>query len=343
VLREFGDPDVLKLEQIDEPQPQPGEILVKVHNVSVNVTLDILLRRGVYPRKPPFPHVLGCDPTGEVVALGRNVDAPAIGDRVTIHTSLRSPLCEPGHEAQDPGDDQMIGVHRWGGYAEYVAVPAENAFVLPDTLSYPDATVTMRHLPTARHLLHCRAALQPGEWLLVMGASGGLASCCIQVAKRMGAHVIGAAGADDRVEAGIAYGADYGINYRTQLLADEVRRITSGAGVHVVAENVGDPDLWPAVAASLRKHGRLVTAGAHAGGGVALDLRALYLGRHTIIGDPGCDFPDIHWALDAVKHGDIQTPRIDRIMPLEQAPAAHRLVEQRALSGKILLDPQASA
>lgn len=343
VLREFGAPDVLQLEELATPEPADGEVLVKVENVSVNVTLDILLRKGAYPRKPPFPHVLGCDPTGEVVAVGKNVQRPMVGTRVFVHTMLRGPDCVPGQEAADPGADQMIGVHRWGGYAEYVAVPAENAFELPPDLPSPEATVIMRHLPTARHLLHCRAALAQDEWILVLGASGGLASCCIQVAKRAGATVIGAAGSDDRVAIGKDFGADHGINYRSQDLAEEVRRLTDGRGVQVVAENTGDPDLFPAALGSLAKHGRLVTAGAHAGQFATLDLRTMYLNRITVIGDPGCDFPDIEWALDAARDGSVQPPLVDRILPLHQAPEAHRLVEARALAGKILLDAQALA
>jgi NADPH2:quinone reductase len=340
VLREFGDPDVLQLEEIGTPEPADDEVLVKVHNVSVNVTLDILLRKGAYPRKRPFPLVLGCDPTGEVVAVGKRVQRPSVGARVFVHTTLRSPDCVPGREAADPGVDQMIGVDRWGGYAEYVAVPAENAFELPPDLPFPDATVIMRHLPTARHLLHCRAALTDREWILVMGASGGLASSCIQVAKRAGATVIGAAGSDERVEIGKRFGADYGINYRSHDLAAEVRRITAGRGVQVVAESTGDADLFPAALSSLAKHGRLVTAGAHAGHFATLDLRTLYLNRITLIGDPGCDFPDIEWAIDAARDGTLKAPLVDRILPLDQAFEAHRLVEGHGLSGKVLLDPQ---
>jgi len=343
VLREFGDPSVLRFEEIPTPNPQPGEVLIKVRNVSVNVTLDILLRKGLYPRKPPFPHVLGVDPTGEVAALGDGVTSHKVGDRVSVHTSLRSPQCVPGQESRDPGPDEMIGIHRWGGYAEFVAVPAENAFKIPDVLSFEEANVIMRHLPTARHLLHCDAGLQPGEWVLVMGASGGLASMCIQVAKRMGATVIGAAGSDDRVATGVEFGADHGINYRTQGLAEEVRKLTGGKGVEVVAENIGDPDLWPGAFDSLAKQGRLVTAGAHGGGQVTLNLQSMYLRRITIMGDPGCDFPDIDWAMEQAADGSIRTPLVDRVLPLHEAAEAHRLIESRDIAGKILLDPVASA
>ena len=339
VLREFGGPEVLRLEEIPTPAPAAGEVLVKVRAVSVNVTLDLAVRKGLYRRKPSLPHVLGVDPTGEVVASGAGVAHPKVGQRVAIHTVVRSPRCTPGREAEDPVFGDIIGVSRWGGYAEYVAVPAENAFVVPDKLGFPEAAVVMRHLPTARHQLHCRAQLKAGEWVLVMGAAGGLASCCIQVAKRMGATVIGAAGSDERVAKGIAFGADHGINYRTRDLAAEVMKLTGGEGVHVVAENVGDPDLWPGAFNSLRPLGRLITAGAHAGGSVALDLRTLYLKRLRIIGDPLCDFPDIEWALRAASGGGIRPPVVDRILPLRDAAEGHRLVERRATAGKILLDP----
>ena len=338
VLREFGGPEVLKVEEIPTPSPGPGEILVKVHAVSVNVTLDIAVRKGLYARKPPFPHVLGVDPTGEVAAVGAGVTRPRIGERVSVHAVIPSPRAVPGHEADDPVLGSIIGVNRWGGYAEYAVVPASNAFVLPDGLAFPEAAVVMRHMPTARHQLHCRADLKAGEWVLVMGAAGGLASCCIQVAKRIGAKVIGAAGSDDRVATAIAFGADHGINYRTQDLTAEVMKLT-GDGVHVVAENVGDPELWPKAVASLRPQGRLITAGAHAGGNVALDLRMLYLKRLRLIGDPLCDFPDIEWALQAVKDGGVRPPLVARIFPLSQAAEAHRMVESRKVAGKLLLDP----
>ena len=169
VLHQFGGPEVLSYEDIPVPEPAAGEVLIKVRNVSVNVTLDILMRKGLYPYKPSFPHVMGVDPTGEIVAVGAGVDNPKVGDRVGIHVSLRTARCPPGQESEDPGPDGLIGIHRWGGYAEYAALPAENAFVLPDALSFADATVVLRHLPTARHLLHKKAELTEGEWILVMG------------------------------------------------------------------------------------------------------------------------------------------------------------------------------
>jgi NADPH:quinone reductase len=345
VLHEYGGPEVLRFEDVATPEPKPGEILIKVRNVSVNVTLDIMLRSGVYPMKPTLPHVMGTDPVGEVVALGAGLAKDfALGDRVAVHTPMPSPDCVPGAEADDPGIDRLFGIHCWGGYAEYAVIPEGNAFAIPENLSFPEATVIMRHLPTARHLLFAKAGLCAGEWVLVMGATGGLASCCVQVAKRMGATVIAAAGADDRVRMAMEnFGADHGINYRQQDLAAEVMKLTGGRGVNVVTESIGDAELWPGAMASLGKHGRLVTAGAHGGGQVTLDLRMMYIKRQRIIGSPGCDFADIEWALDAARDGSIRAPIVDRVMPLHQAAEAHRLVEGRVPVGKLLLDPIQSA
>jgi NADPH:quinone reductase-like Zn-dependent oxidoreductase len=339
LFREFGGPEVLHFEEIATPEPGPGEILVKVHYVTVNVTLDVLLRSGRYYHRPPLPHILGCDPVGEVVKVGSSVkESLKPGTRVMVHVSIPSDKNKPGKEADDPGHSTMIGIHRWGAYAEYVCVPDTNAFALPDNLSDRDATVILRHLPTARHQLHAVAKLKRGEWVLVMGAAGGLASCVIQVAKIMGAKVIGAAGSDDRVKTGLEFGADYGINYRSQDLIEEVKKLTGGLGVHVVAENVGDGELFPKALKCLRNRGRLVTAGAHATGQATIDLRHFYLNRIRMIGEPGCDFPDIEWAIAQCAAGKIKAPLVDKVMGLSEAPEAHRLIEARAVGGKILLD-----
>ena len=340
VLPEYGSPDVLSFEEVERPEPSAGEVLIGVRNVSVNVTLDLILRQGNYPMKPPLPHVMGIDPVGEIIKVGSGVTRHRRGDRVGVHTLMRSKSCIPGQEADDPEFFRVIGIHRWGGYAEYLTVPAENAFSIPDSLAYPDATVIVRHLPTARHLLCSKAELKEEEWVLVMGATGGLASCCVQVAKRMGATVIAAAGSDDRVEKAIDhFGADFGINYREQDLPTEVKKLTDGRGADVVTDNIGDPELWQSAISSLASLGRIVTAGAHAGTEVTMNLKNLYLGRQRIIGSPGCNFSDVEWAISAAADGSIRAPIIDRIMPLHEAAAAHALVEGRGLTGKILLDP----
>ena len=198
----------------------------------------------------------------------------------------------------------MLGVHAWGGYAEYVRALADRTAIVPDGLDFATATVVSRHAPTAFTLLRDRAKLQAGEWVLVMGAAGGLGSAGIQVAKYLGAKVIAAAGADERVKVGLDLGADAGVNYRAQDLTIEAMRITEGKGVNVVFENIGDPDLFPKAFAALARRGRLVTAGGHGGGIVPLDVNRLYQNHLTIIGATGETPEDVTLSLKAAAEGD---------------------------------------
>ena len=201
------------------------------------------------------------------------------------------------------------------------------------------ATVVARHAPTALSMLRDVARLAPGEWVLVMGASGGLGIAGIQVARSFGAHVIAAAGADDRVRAAVGLGADAGVNYRAQDLAAETRRLTGGRGVDVVFENIADADLFPKAFASLARHGRLITAGAHGGGTVPLDIKSLYLNGLTVIGSTGQVTPDdLTVTLRAAAEGRHRV-LVDRVLPLSEAALAHRIVAERSGTGKIVLQP----
>ena len=338
VMHGFGPPDVLKVEHVPVPEPGDGEVLVQVHAVSVNRTLDVLVRRDGNNRNITLPAVLGVDPSGIVVALGPGVRQRGLGDRVAV-VNLRCGTCEYciAGEEEDCRADLHLGITRWGGYAEYVAVAERATVQLPDDLPFAEATVLLRHVPTAFALAR-RAGLRTGEWALVMGAAGALGSFCVQVSRLLGARVIAAAGADDRVAAALAYGAEAGINYRSQDLAAEVRRITDGHGVDVVFENIADPTLWPGAFNSLAFRGRLVTAGAHGGGRVELDVSRLYRQRLRIIGGPGNSHADVQRTLDAIADGQLRAG-IDRVLPLEQAAEAHRLVETQPLLGKIILSP----
>jgi NADPH2:quinone reductase len=340
VLREFGSPDVLCLEDLPPPRPKADEVLIRVHSVSVNRTLDCIVRAGNYPAKIQLPHVLGVDPAGEIVKVAEGVTKLKPGDRVAVISAVPCRKCAPcikGDEANCV-DSKRIGIDRWGGYAEYIAVAERYAVRLPDNVSFAEGTVVTRHFPMAFNLLTGKAEVRPGEWVLVMGATGALGSSCVQVAKMFGAKVIAGAGTDERVELAKTYGADVGINYRSRDLANEVMRFTDNEGVNVVCENISDPTLWPAALASLAVNGRLVTAGAHGGGTVTLDVKRLYMRRLRIIGAAGTSIADVEKALDAACEGKIRAI-INRTMSLRDAAEAHRIVEQNQIAGKIILDP----
>ena len=342
VLREFGGPDVLHLEDLPVPRLRPSEILIKVRSVSVNRTLDCTVRAGSYPAPVQLPHVLGVDPAGEVVGLGSEVTRFRPGDRaatISMIPCLECKQCRDGSEANCLSS-QHIGLHRWGGYAEYVAVPERNAFKIPDNLSFADGTVITRHFPMAFNLLTGKTKVKTGEWVLVMGAAGALGSCCVQVAKMFGARVIAAAGADERVAAALAYGAEFGVNYRRENLVQAVMELTDNQGVDIVCENIADPTLWPGAFNSLAIGGRLVTAGAHGGGVVELDVARLYLRRQSILGAAGTNPADVEQALSAARAGKIRAIR-HRTVPLREAAEAHRLIEANQIVGKLILDPTA--
>jgi NADPH:quinone reductase len=340
VFTEFGGPEVLRLRDLPTPQPAANEILLRVHSVSVNRTLDLIVRAGKYPVKIQLPHVLGADPAGEVVAIGEGVTQFSVGDRVAVISGTPCQQCGPCLTGKGANcvNNKRVGVDLWGGYAEFIALPARYAVKLPDKISFAEGTVITRHFPMAFNLLASKADIKPGEWILVMGATGALGSSCVQVAKMLGAKVIGGAGSDEKLEAAKKYGADFGVNYRRQNLAEVVMNLTDGNGVDVVCENIADPTLWPGALNSLAMGGRLVTAGAHGGGMVQLDVKRVYMRRLRIIGTVGTHLADVDKSLHAAAAGRIRAI-IDRTVPLSEAAEAHRLLERNQTVGKIILDP----
>ncbi len=329
VIRQFGDPSVLNLEDVSQPALEAGEIAIKVRAVTVNQTLDVALRAGKYARRPPLPHVPGSDGAGEVAAVASDVTSLKVGDRV---------VCHPIVGRQPNGALKLLGVDTWGTYADFVKVPASTVQIVPDTLDFITAAVVGRHGPLAFTQLRDRAQLKPGEWVLVMGATGGLGSTLVQAAKYLGARVIAAAGSDERVAAAVQLGADEGINYRSQDLTAEARRITNGAGVNVVLDNIGDPVTFPKALASLAFQGRLVTAGGHGGGNVPLDVKYLYLNVITIVGNPIDTADNFKLALKLAAEGKLKV-LIDKVLPLKEARRAHEIVEERSGIGKVVLTP----
>jgi NADPH:quinone reductase len=339
VIHEYGPPDVLRYEDIPDPEPRSGEIRIKVHAATVNRVLDVSLRAGKEgARGATLPLIPGVDCAGVVDAVGPDVTRWRKGDRVAAAGFM--PLDIAAEDGSGyAGPRGMMGIKRPGGFAELVAVPASAAVALPDTLDFHRAAVVLRHVPTAWNLLFHVAKPQAGESVLIMGAGGNLGSIGIQIAKNViGARVIAAAGSDDRVELGRELGADYGINYTKQNIRDEVMKVTGGKGVDVLYDNIANPKVLPLAFHAIGMNGRLVTAGAHAGPNVTIDFAHLYHKRITIKGMPGYTPSDLPDCLKAAAEGKI-VPRIERVLPLSQAAEAHRLVEAHEGMGKIVLDP----
>jgi NADPH2:quinone reductase len=340
VLRTFGGPEQLVLEDVPDPVAAPGEIVIRTAAVSVNRSFDLTVRRGAYARGANLPLVLGADPVGTVTAVAPDVTFLKVNDRVAVMSTIACGACAQcrGGDRASCGRSRTIGVHRWGGYAEYVAVPAVCAAVVPDALDFPQACVIARHGGAAFNFLIGRGRLKAGETALILGAAGALGSFAVQIAKLAGATVIAAAGSEARARLSRELGADLSINYHSDNLVEAVMDFTDGRGVDFAFESSGDPVLWPQAFECLGQCGRIVTSGAHAGGEVKLDLKRLYIGRRQIIGAAGVDVADLDAALAAGAAGKLRGV-IDRVMPLAKAADAHRLVENENPTGKVLLDP----
>jgi NADPH:quinone reductase len=339
VIHEFGPPDVLKYQDLPDPQPREGEVRIRVHAATVNRVLDVSVRAGKEGhRGAVLPLIPGVDCAGVVDAVGPGVRKWRKGARVAAAGVMPLELC--GEDDSDyTGPTGMMGIKRPGGFAELVSVPACAVIALPDGLDFHHAAVVTRHVPTAWNLLFNVAELKPGETVLVMGAGGNLGSIGIQIAKHViGANVIAAAGSDDRVATGLALGADHAVNYNAHDLTAEVMKLTGGKGVNVLYDNIANPKVLPQAFHAVGFGGRVVTAGAHGGPNVTIDFSHLYHKQITIKGRPGYHPPDVPKCFAAAAAGKIKA-QIERVLPLSRAAEAHQLVESGESVGKIVLDP----
>lgn len=325
IFNEFGPPDVLHYEDIPDPVAGEGELVIEVHAVSVNRVLDIRVRAGQAPRYGvQLPHVPGVDPSGVVVEVGPGVTDFAVGDRVSVTMTMPN--------------GKLFGLGCHGGNARFTRAPAASCLRVPDRVGFADATVIARHGPVAYNLLFKLGDLKAGQTALILGAAGNLGSIGIQLAKAAGATVIAAAGSDDRAAIGMNLGADHAINYNAVNLKDAIMEVTDGAGVDLFYDNIANPDVCPLGIESLKRRGRMVTAGSHGGPFVPVNFEHVYHNQITIMGDPQSDPKDALPCLETAAKGKLRTI-IDRVVALAEAPAMHALMEADPGIGKIILDP----
>lgn len=303
VLREFGSPEGIHLETLPDAVPGPGEVLMRVQAVCVNRTDVHVMERTAIGRSVTLPHIGGLDPAGVVVAHGAGVDAPRIGSRVVARPMIPCQVCRfcaAGRESvcERPS---YVGVHRQGGFAELVALPARAVFPIPGELDPEDAAVAAHSVPVALHLLDAVGAVGPGDRVLVIGAAGGLGLAAVQIAHHLGAMVIGAVADRAKLSSLDCCGPDHVVDYAEPSdLPSQVRQLTGGFGVTVAVDNVGSAALWPYVVASLDKGGRILTCGAHAGGVVPLDITGFYRLQLRLLATAGSTGEEFRRALDLV-------------------------------------------
>ena len=323
VVREFGGAEVLKLEDVPDPKPGAGEVLVRIRAAGVN-PVDAYIHTGTYARKPPLPYTPGFDGAGEVEAVGDGVTTVQRGNRVYV---------------DGPGKSG-VGA---GTYAELAICLPPQLHPLPARISFGQGAALGVPYCTAYRALFQRAWAKPGDTVLVHGATGGVGIAAVELAHARGIRVIGTGGSDAGLATVREHGADVTVSHRTDNYADEIKKATGGRGVDVIIEMAAhinlDRDLG-----LLARNGRVVTVGNR--GRVEINPRdamgrdAAILGM-TLFNVGDADFVEIHAALiEGLTNGTLN-PVVGREMPLANAARAHEAVMEPGARGKIVLVPPA--
>jgi NADPH2:quinone reductase len=321
-LNRFGGPNVLDTVEVPKPEPQAGEVLIRVHAAGVNF-FEVLMRGDRYAVTPQLPVILGVEAAGTVEALGSGVDARLLGQRVA------APL--------------FASSRPFGGYADYVAIDASLAVTLPEALSFEDATALMVQELTAFHLM--RQSPPNGKLVPVGAAAGGVGSLLIQIAKRQGANVvIATAGSKAKLDLALSLGADAAVDYSLPDWPTHVREATGGAGVDIIYDTVGGA-MTAAALKALAPGGELVFAalGRYALG--TAEMEAMIGQNQSLRGfallallSPDVLSASLAELFQLAASGELQVA-IGGRFPLDQAAEAHRLLDERRSTGKVVLMP----
>ncbi len=333
---EHGGTDRLRYEDVPDPVPGPGEIVVRVKACALNY-LDLWERKGLPGVSFPLPHISGSDVAGIIESVGPGVVHLKPGEKTLVNPGLSCMHCEPCYQGNDNHcrNYSVLGYFTDGGYAELVKVPAVNALPFPDKMQYSEAAAIPLVFMTAWHMLVTRCALRTGEDVLILGAGSGVGSVAIQIAKLFHARVITTVGSDAKIEKARTLGADHVINHSKQRIREEVRKITEKRGVDIVFEHIGAAT-WEDSVNCLARHGRLVTCGATTGFDVRLDLRYLFAKELTIMGSYMGSKHELLHVLKLVQAGLLR-PVVSDVLPLKDAARAQELLERRGHFGKVVL------
>lgn len=330
-FEEHGGPEVLCYGDFPDPTPGPGQVRVRVRACSLNY-LDVFSRRGMPGIRIELPSITGGDCAGEVDATGPGVEGWTQGQRV---------LVDPIYIDRAASRIRMLGENCRGAFAEYCVVDASQLIALPDDVRDEDAACLPVAYGTSHRMLFTRGELRAGEKILILGASGGVGTSCLLLAKLRGAYVIAAAGSAEKCARLRELGADETIDYGATDLAAYVREKTGGmlrgGGYDVVVNFTGGDTFAPSLRC-LRLGGRLLTCGATAGFDAKTDLRYLWTGELDVRGSNGWRRDDLEALIGLVRTRQLR-PVIDRVLPLSRGIEAVRMLEERRFFGKLVVRP----
>jgi NADPH:quinone reductase-like Zn-dependent oxidoreductase len=311
-IHEDGGPEVLRYEDAPDPEPGPGEVLVRLRAASLN-HLDLWIRKGL--PSVPKPRILGAD------GAGLREDT---GERVVINPGI-----EHGEQIT------VVGEHMDGTHAELVAVPEANVYPLPDELSFEEAAAFPLVFETAYRLLVTKARLQEGEWVLLWGIGSGVATAGLAIAKALGARALVTSSSDQKLARARELGADAAVNHASGEVGAAVKEATGGKGVEVVLEHVGEAT-WQTSLQAARVNGRIAVCGATTGPNPPAALHRVWWKQLTIYGSTMGTREDFEAAYELVKSGRAK-PVVDSVRPLAETRAAHERMEAAEQFGKLVL------
>jgi NADPH:quinone reductase-like Zn-dependent oxidoreductase len=319
-IHEEGGPDVLRYEDVPDPEPDEGEVLVRLAAASLN-HLDVWVRMGL--PSVPKPRILGADGAGVVAGLGPGVEGFALGERVVLNPGLEhGPLIA------------VLGEHSDGTHCELIAVRAAQVFPLDETLSFEEAAAFPLVYETAYRMLVTKADVQEGEWVLIWGIGGGVATAALEICRALGVRTIVTSGSDEKLEQARAWGADVAVNHHTGDVVKAVKEATE-KGVDVVVETVGEAT-WARSLAAVAPAGRVVVCGATSGPNPPAALHRFWWKQLTVYGSTMGSREDFLGAYELVRSGRARV-HVDRVFPLAETRAAHERLEAGDQLGKIVL------
>lgn len=333
-----GEPGELALNEVTAPEAAAGHVVIEVRACGLN-HLDLWLEAGRLPVSVELPRIPGGEVAGRIVAVGEGVDGWRVGDRVAVQSNLFCGECEFCRQGEENLclKGELLGIHRDGGFAEKVVVPARNLVALPNRVDYETSAALTLAGSTALHMLTDRVEVKAGDWVLVIGGASGVGSNAIQIARHLGARVISTGSTESKRALAEELGAEAVVSSEDLSWPSSVRRITGKRGVKVVVEHVGGTVLEQAFHC-LARGGTVVTCGATAGHEVALKLWPFFVKEHRLIGSYGRTRADMVTTLDWAAAGRIR-PVLHRIFSLSEVRTAFDKMRHREVQGKIVVNP----
>jgi 2-desacetyl-2-hydroxyethyl bacteriochlorophyllide A dehydrogenase len=333
-----GIPGKFELRDVANPQPAPGEAVVEVHACGLN-HLDLWSEAGELPISINLPLTPGCEIAGRVLRAGEEVKEWKSGDRVAVQSNLFCGSCEYCRRGDESMciHNVMLGVQRDGGFAEQVVVPARALVQLPDEVDFTTSAALTLAGSTAMHMLTNRTTVKPGDWVLVMAGASGVGSAAIQIARGLGARVIGTGSSEAKRELARQLGAEAALDLADANWTAEVRKLTAKRGVDLVIEHIGAAVLQQAFNC-LARGGTIVTCGATTGREIPFDLWPFFVKQQRLIGSYGRNTADLKATLQWAADGRLKAV-IDSSLPLARTPRAYELLRSRKVLGKLVIRP----